>query len=132
MITFALAATALVAWAAAPQAEADVNPPGGQLVGRAADPTMGPARKLLQSPELEELLLVQARNADMDAQQLSEAELRTGVRQLMDDFAGLVDDHLDENAREALQAAHLDDDIFTHLRKIFYVLRDPRLVQLGR
>lgn len=127
MVTLVIAATALVAWWAAPTEANDIH-----TIIRGQRDSMGPARKLLQSPELTELLLVQARNVDLDSQMLSEEYLRKGMRKLMDDFGSLVDDHLDENSRHALESARIDPAMFTHLRKMFYTIRDPRVLELGR
>lgn len=129
MITLALTATALVAWWAFP---------GGATATphRSQGAIMGPARTLLQSEELTEILLVESRNVDLTTQDLSEADLRNGVREIMDEFGSLVDDHLDSRSRAALQhaidSAHIDPAMFSNFRKMFYGLRDPALVGLGR
>merc|ERR1719446_1920452 len=76
--------------------------------------------------------MIQARKADLDTQALSEADLRSGLRKIIDEFGDLVDDHLDSRSREALEGAQIDDRTFAELRKMFYAIRDPRLTQLGR
>merc|ERR1719230_294286 len=50
----------------------------------------------------------------------------------MDEFDSLVDDHLDPGSRQALENAHINPSMFSHLRKMFYVVRDPKLLKLGK
>ena len=86
LVALALMATTLLAFSLGSQAK--VSPSGEHSA-------MGPARKLLQSPELTELVLVQVRNTDRNAQLLAEGDIRSGVRKFMDEFGALVDEHLD-------------------------------------
>merc|ERR1719169_51959 len=67
-----------------------------------------------------------------ETQEIPQADMHRTVRRVMDEFGSFVDEHLDPKSSLALQTANIGPEFFTSMRKLFFAIRDPRLVKLGR
>lgn len=93
--------------------------------------TATPARNLMESPKLVNVVLEQVHAIKPDSG-MSKETLHRGVSQALSEFGSLLDQNLSPKQKVALRDAHIDKETWLDLGKVLRAIRNGTVVKLGR